>query len=96
MKRISTHDPQTRSGESMLDGEKDIGHSTPKFLLDTHPEGLMVEEEDLRGLREHRPKRPTYMIRGDRKRGNRRRSLVKEWDLVVSQEILETSWEEFT
>jgi len=29
------------------------------------------------------------MIRRDRKRGNRKRSLVKEWNLIVPEEILE-------
>lgn len=64
------------------------------FYLDTRREELMVEESHLRRLREHRPKYPTYMIRGDSRRGNRKRSLVKEWNLVVPEEILDRSWEE--
>jgi len=64
------------------------------LYLETRREELMVEERHLRRLREHRPKDTTYMIRGDRRRGNRKRSLVKEWNLVVPQEILERTWEE--
>lgn len=77
-----------------------LGNSTTiakvGFFFDTHREELMVEENHLRRLRERRPRRPTHMIRGDRRRGSRRRSFVKAWNLVVPHEILERSWEEIT
>ena len=86
--------------DMVLDYALLLGNSTTVakvgFFLETNREELMVEEIHLQRLREYRPKRPTYMIRGDRTRGSRRRSLVKAWNLVVPQEILERSWEEIT
>ena len=86
--------------DMVLDYALLLGNSTTiakvGFFLETQRDELMVEEDHLRRLREHRPKRPTYMIRADRSRGNRKRSLVKAWNLVVPQKILNRTWEEIT
>jgi len=62
------------------------------FFLEQHRESLMVEQRHLKSLREHRPKRPHYMVLGGRKPGH----LVSDWNLVVTREVLERSWEEVT
>jgi len=48
----------------------------------------MVEDKHLNRLQEHCPKQPTYMSRNVSGR------LVKKWNLVVSEQILDRSWEE--
>ena len=60
------------------------------FFLEQHRETLMVEETHLDALRKLRPKQPHHMTRG-RPRGCR---LVKGWNLMVPDEILNRSWEE--
>lgn len=59
------------------------------FFLDQHREELFVEEPHLRSLREHAPRRPRYF---DRKREAGR--LVKPWNLVVPERVIERSWSE--
>ena len=60
------------------------------FFLDQHREKLFVEDHHLKSLQEHRPAKPHYMERSNRKGGR----LMKAWNLVVPTEILERSWEE--
>jgi len=60
------------------------------FFLDRRRESLMVEEAHLDSLRRLRPRRPHHMTQG-RPRGCR---LLKDWNLMVPDEILERSWEE--
>lgn len=71
-----------------------LGNSTTMakvgFFLERHREALMVEESHLQPLRERQPRQPHYMGRSVGKKGR----LVREWNLVVPNEILEQSWEE--
>jgi len=60
------------------------------FFLEQHKETLMVDDIHLKPLRKLRPKRPHYLIRGKRRGGR----LVKEWNLMVPDEILNQSWGE--
>lgn len=60
------------------------------FFLEQHKEILMVDDIHLKPLRMLRPKRPHYLIRGKRQGGQ----LVKEWNLMVPDEILNQSWGE--
>jgi predicted transcriptional regulator of viral defense system len=62
------------------------------FYLEQHREALMVEDTHLQRLRNHRPRKPHYMVRGSRKPGH----LVASWNLVIPNEILERSWAEVT
>jgi predicted transcriptional regulator of viral defense system len=59
------------------------------FFLDQHREALFVEEKHLAGLREKAPRQPRYM---DAKRDAGR--LVKPWNLVVPERILNRTWAE--
>jgi predicted transcriptional regulator of viral defense system len=59
------------------------------FYLEQHREALMVEDAHLRSLRELRPRQPHYFFPDAR--GGR---LVKDWNLVVPQEVIDRSWEE--
>ena len=71
-----------------------LGNSTTTakvgFFLEGHREALMVEESHLRPLRERRPRQPHYMERNSGKKGQ----LVRQWNLVVPNEVLDQSWEE--
>ena len=60
------------------------------FFLEQHKETLMVDDVHLKPLRKLCPQRPHYLIRGKRQGGR----LVKEWNLMVPDEILNQSWEE--
>ena len=60
------------------------------FFLEQHKENLMVDDVHLKPLRKLCPKRPHYLIRGKRQCGR----LVKEWNLMVPDEILNQSWGE--
>ena len=60
------------------------------FYLEQHRESLMVEDAHLKRLRELRPKAPHYLVRGRRVPGR----LVKEWNLVVPDEVFLQSWAE--
>lgn len=59
------------------------------FFLDQHREELFVEEQHLKALREHVPRQPRYL---DRKREAGR--LVKPWNLVVPERVINRSWAE--
>jgi predicted transcriptional regulator of viral defense system len=60
------------------------------FFLEQHKEELIVEDDDLKPLRKLRPRQPHYLLRGKRKGGR----WVKEWNLIVPEEILNQSWGE--
>lgn len=64
------------------------------FYLETHRKELMVEDKHLRRLRKLRPKQRAYMVRNsdERKRSNKR--LIRQWNLVVPDDVLEQAWEE--
>lgn len=59
------------------------------FFLDQHREELFVEEQHLKALREHAPRQPRYL---DRKREAGR--LVKPWNLVVPERVINRTWAE--
>ena len=56
------------------------------FFLDQHREELMVREQQLRRLRQIRPRQPHYMDTGKRGR------LVADWNLIVPETILTRAW----
>ncbi len=60
------------------------------FFLEQHKEPLMVDDVHLQPLRKLRPRQPHYLMRGKRKGGR----WVKEWSLMVPDEILNQSWAE--
>jgi predicted transcriptional regulator of viral defense system len=60
------------------------------WYLDLHRDSLMVQEEHLSALREHRPRQPRYVDR--REPGPTR--LIRDWNLVVPQALAEQRWSE--
>lgn len=60
------------------------------FFLERHRAELMVDDCHLERLRRHRPRQPHHM---DRMR-HRPARLVRDWNLMVPEEVLERSWEE--
>ena len=60
------------------------------FFLERHRESLMVGEDHLRELLRLRPAQPHYLARESRGRSR----LVKDWNLMVPEEILNRAWEE--
>lgn len=60
------------------------------FFLEQNREALMVSDSYLYRLHELRPMQPHYMIRGKREGCK----LVKDWNLLVPEEILNESWGE--
>jgi predicted transcriptional regulator of viral defense system len=59
------------------------------FYLEQHRESLMVEENHLTPLRDHRPRQPHYLD-SSRKAGR----LVANWNLVVPVDLFERTWGE--
>ena len=59
------------------------------FFLEQHRDTLMVEDKYLKAIKKLCPVKPHYF---DRKARNGK--LVKEWNLIVPQEVLDKSWEE--
>jgi predicted transcriptional regulator of viral defense system len=59
------------------------------FFLEQHREALFVEEQHLRPLRERAPGQPRYLGRA-REHGR----LVKPWNLIVPERVLNRTWEE--
>ncbi|MGM0627754.1 MAG: type IV toxin-antitoxin system AbiEi family antitoxin domain-containing protein, partial [Candidatus Fermentibacterota bacterium] len=57
------------------------------FFLEQHQVELMVQDRQLDRLREARPSQPHYMDRGSPGR------LVKNWNLIVPEQVLTRSWE---
>ena len=60
------------------------------FFLEQHKEALMIDDRSLKPLRELRPRQPHYLMRGKRKHGR----WIKDWNLMVPDEILNQSWGE--
>jgi predicted transcriptional regulator of viral defense system len=59
------------------------------FFLEQHRDELLVEDKHLKVFREHAPRQPQYL---DRKREPGR--LVKSWNLVVPERVLNRAWAE--
>jgi predicted transcriptional regulator of viral defense system len=59
------------------------------FFLEQHRETLFVDERHLKTLQKHAPQRPQYL---DRKREPGK--LVKAWNLVVPERVINRSWAE--
>lgn len=57
------------------------------FFLEQHRDQLFVEEAHLQPLREHAPRQPRYLDRG-REPGR----LVRPWNLVVPERVLNRAW----
>jgi predicted transcriptional regulator of viral defense system len=62
------------------------------FFLEQHREELMLEEAHLRRLQEHAPSQPMYLERGKRESGE----LLRRWNLVVPERVLNRTWAEVT
>lgn len=60
------------------------------FFLQRHRDDLMVEDAHLDALRRMRPRQPHYLVRARR----RDCKWVKDWNLMVPEEVLNRSWEE--
>ncbi len=60
------------------------------FYLEQHREALLVEESQLRPLRDHRPRQPHYMDSSNRRSGK----VVADWNLVVPVDLLDRTWGE--
>ena len=60
------------------------------LFLYLHKETYMVEDRYLHTLRQMRPKRAHYLDRLNQTGGR----LVKEWNLIVPEKILDSAWEE--
>lgn len=60
------------------------------FYLEQHRDALMVEENDLQILEQHKPKQSHYMDKNYRQPSK----LQKRWNLIVPNIILEKTWEE--
>jgi len=60
------------------------------FFLQQNRESLMVDESYLKALRRNIPKQVHYLDKGYK--GKQR--LVKEWNLMVPEDILDRTWEE--
>ena len=61
------------------------------FYLEQHRESLMVEENHLTPLRDHRPRQPHYLDSSNRKSGK----VVADWNLVVPVDLFDRTWDEF-
>ena len=60
------------------------------FYLEQHREPLMLEDEHLERLRRHAPRQALYLERSKRESG----TLVKGWNLIVPDRVLQQSWAE--
>ncbi len=60
------------------------------FFLERNREALMVDECHLKALRDRRPAQPHYMDLARRHPGR----LVRDWNLVVPEDVLTRSWDE--
>jgi len=80
--------------EQVIDYVLLLGNATTAakvgFFLEQHREDLMVEDNHLKQLRELRPHQPHYLLRGKRKHGR----WIKNWNLMVPDEILNQTWGE--
>jgi len=61
------------------------------LFLEQHRDELLVEERHLETLRARAPAAPSYFERRHRRGGK----LVARWNLIVPEQILTRSWEEF-
>lgn len=58
------------------------------WFLEQHRDALMVRDDHLQALREHRPKQPHYVDRDS----NEPSRLVSDWNLVVPEYLLSRAW----
>lgn len=70
--------------------EKSILYAKVGFFLQQHREQFYVEEELLRKLKKKKPAAIVY-FGSQREKGR----LIKEWNLVVPEIVVERGWEEF-
>jgi predicted transcriptional regulator of viral defense system len=59
------------------------------FFLDMNKERFHIEKKDLEFLRSHRPAHKSYIYRMERKG-----KLVRDWNLIVPNDVLQRTWEE--
>jgi hypothetical protein len=59
------------------------------FFLEMNQQRFHVEQKDLEFLRSRRPVHKSYMFRMERKG-----KLVRDWNLIVPNDVLERTWEE--
>jgi predicted transcriptional regulator of viral defense system len=60
------------------------------YFLEQHKESLLVEDRYLEELKKMKPKQPHYMVRGNRAECR----MVKGWNLLVPEELINQSWSE--
>lgn len=60
------------------------------FYLEQHKDALMVEQQYLDELRKLVPRQPHYLERSRRNGGH----LLREWNLIVPEEVIRRSWAE--
>lgn len=60
------------------------------FFLQQHREALMVDEKQLGKLRKLAPRQPHYLERRNRSGG----TLLKDWNLIVPEDVVNRSWAE--
>lgn len=60
------------------------------FFLEQHRDSLMVDDIHLQRLREHRPRKPHYVVRGGKGSGH----FMAGWNLVVPDAVFRRSWQE--
>ncbi len=75
--------------EQALQRESALLAARVGFYLEQHREALMVEDHHLAALREHAPAQKRY-LGPDREAGR----VVKGWNLVVPERVLNRSWSE--
>jgi predicted transcriptional regulator of viral defense system len=65
------------------------------FYLEQHQQKLAITDIELENFAQFKPKSPHYLQRQDREKTKKKVStLLKKWNLVVPNKILEKSWEE--
>lgn len=60
------------------------------FFLEQHRDSLMVDSKYLNKIKELAPKQALYMDERSKKDGQ----LMKDWNLIVSKEVLNRTWED--
>jgi len=70
--------------------EKDVVAGKVGFFLEQHKEALMVDEKYLEKLQKLSPKQPYYLDGRGQKSGH----LLKKWNLIVPDGVLNKNWEE--
>ena len=58
------------------------------YFLDKHKENLLLQENDLKPLKKFLPQNPHYMVKKSKHAGK----YIDDWNLIVPEEILNTTW----